>query len=53
MFKDLFTSGALLDLPVVSMLGFFALFVGVVVWVSGRRRRSHYERMSNLPLDDN
>jgi hypothetical protein len=52
MFRALFQDGALLDLPVVSMLAFFALFAGVLVWTASRRRRSHYDRMSQLPLDD-
>ena len=52
MFKDLFSDSLLLDLPVVSMLGFFAVFVGVCIWVSARKRGAHYDRMSQLPLDE-
>lgn len=52
MFQDLFTSSALLALPIVGMLACMATFVGVVVWVSSRKRRSHYERMSEMPLND-
>ena len=52
MFKDLFSTSVLLDLPVVSMLGFFAVFVGVCIWVSSRKREAHYDRMSQLPLDE-
>jgi cbb3-type cytochrome oxidase subunit 3 len=52
MFKDLFSSAALLDLPVVSMIAFIAVFAGVLVWVSAKRRRPHYDRMSQLPLQD-
>lgn len=52
MFKELFASASLLDLPVASMFAFIALFAGVVLWVSARRRRPHYERMSQLPLQD-
>lgn len=52
MFTKLFESGVLLDLPIASMLAFMALFGGVVLWTSSRRRRPHYDRMSRLPLDD-
>ena len=51
MWKDLFSGAVLLDLPIVVMLAFLALFVGVVLWTHGRRRRPHYDLMSRLPLD--
>ena len=52
MFEDLFTSATLLDLPVVSMIAFITVFAGVIVWTAARKRRPHYDRMSQLPLDD-
>ena len=52
MFQNLFSASTLLDLPVVVMLGFIAVFLGVVVWVMARRRTGHYDEMARLPLDD-
>ena len=52
MWKELFESGSLMDLPVLVMLAFMAIFVGVVVWAFSKRRRPHYDRMANLPLED-
>ncbi len=52
MFENLFSASTLLTVPVLVMLGFFAVFVGVVVWVFSRRRRTHYDEMSRMPLDD-
>ena len=52
MFEKLFSGNDLLGLPVLGMVFFLAMFVGVVVWVFGRKRKPHYDRMSRLPLSD-
>ncbi|MBK8979082.1 MAG: cbb3-type cytochrome c oxidase subunit 3 [Planctomycetes bacterium] len=52
MFQRLFEDHALLDLPVVTLIGFFAVFVGVLAWVYVRRRASHFDGVAHLPLDD-
>lgn len=52
MFQNLFSVSTLLDLPVVVMLGFIAVFLGVVAWVLTRRRSAHYDEMARLPLED-
>ena len=36
---------------IVSICLFFAVFLGVIVWVA-RMKKSHAETMSALPLDD-
>lgn len=52
MFEDLFESGVLLDLPLIGMLGFMALFFGAVIWACSKRRKPHFDRMARLPLHD-
>lgn len=52
MFRDLIEGSQVLDLPVLAMLFFFAVFTAVLVRVMSRRRRAHYDRMSQLPLED-
>jgi cbb3-type cytochrome oxidase subunit 3 len=52
MFEKLFSPSGLLDLPVVVMLAFFAVFLGVVAFVFARRRRGHYDEMARMPLND-
>ncbi|MHC5066151.1 MAG: hypothetical protein ACYTG5_19500 [Planctomycetota bacterium] len=52
MFKDFFSSSDLLSLPVLSMLMFIAVFACAVAWSMARKRKSHYERMSRLPLEE-
>ena len=52
MFKSLFEGNTLLDLPVWTLLGFFAAFCGIVVWAFVRRRASDFDRVSQLPLAD-
>lgn len=42
----------LTDLPVVAMLLFLAIFLAVIVRVFQRARFAEYDRMSNLPLQD-
>lgn len=51
MLKEWFEGSAILGVPVVVMFFFIAVFVGVVIWVLSRRR-SDYEHVSHLPLDD-
>ena len=52
MFRKLFEDSTLLDVPVVTMLFFFGVFVTVLIWVLRRSRSAHFDRMSKLPLDD-
>lgn len=52
MFRDLFENVSLLSLPIAAMLLFFTIFVGVIVRVSRKARGPGYQRMANLPLDD-
>lgn len=52
MFQDLFSESSLLDLPIVTMLGFFAIFTGVCLRVASQRRRTHYDHMATLPLEE-
>lgn len=40
-------------LPVVSMLMFAMVFVGVLLWSSRKESRSIYKEMENLPLEEN
>lgn len=53
MWKELFSTASLLDLPLVVMFAFMAIFVGAVIWTCSRRRTGHYERMAALPLIEN
>lgn len=52
MWKKLFEDGDLMALPQITLLAFVAIFVAVVLWVLRSARRSHYERMAELPLED-
>ncbi len=40
-------------LPVVSMLMFAMVFVGVLLWSNRKESRSIYKEMENLPLEEN
>lgn len=50
MWKYLFSDMTLLELPLVVMLGFMAMFFATLYWVFSRRRVAHYETMASLPL---
>ena len=39
-------------LPVISMLMFASVFVGVVIWANRKESRSIYQEMENLPLEE-
>ncbi len=52
MFKELFLNSDVLNLPVISMLIFLAVFVGMLFWVLAKKRKPHYDHMAALPLDD-
>ncbi len=52
MFRDFFSSSNLLSLPVLSMLMFIAVFAVAVAWSLARKRKTYYERMSRLPLEE-
>ena len=54
MFKDFFglAETSLFTLPQLAMCIFLAMFIGVVVRVCQRTRRPQYDRMAQLPLND-
>ncbi len=52
MLREFLSHISLTDLPVVAMVMFLAMFLAVLVRVSQRARRPEYQRMSNLPLQD-
>lgn len=53
MFKAVFAgAGELAIYPVISLLLFLSIFVGVLVWVF-RLNKPHLEHMSKLPLENN
>jgi len=52
MFQYLFGNNGLLDLPILGMLFFIAVFVVVLVRVLSRSRKAHYDRMAQLPLEE-
>lgn len=37
-------------LPTIALVIFFALFIGIIIWVM-RLKKKDVERMANLPLD--
>lgn len=39
-------------LPALAMLLFLAVFLGALAWVSRRGSAEFYERLQNLPLDE-
>lgn len=51
MFRQLFEGGLLLDLPVVSMVAFFIVFVGVIAWVT-LRGSDRWQAVARMPLRD-
>ena len=51
MWKELFKNADLLDVPVLVMLFFFAIFALVVWRALSRKRTAHYHHMAQLPLD--
>lgn len=38
--------------PTVGLILFLVTFIGILVWVWRRSSKSHYQRMSKLPLDE-
>ena len=50
MLREAFTNPN--PLAVIAMLGFIALFIGIVIYVATDRRRQRNERMRHLPLED-
>lgn len=38
--------------PIISLLVFFALFTGVIIYVFFLMRKEHVEKMAKLPLED-
>jgi cbb3-type cytochrome oxidase subunit 3 len=51
MFRSLFEGHMLIDLPVITMVFFFCVFLAVlarVLWNGSK----HYEAMASIPLDD-
>ncbi len=52
MLRDFLLGSDLLDLPLVGMFLFMALFAGVVVWVFRPGQRERGRRLAALPLED-
>ena len=52
MLQELLNGSLILDLPVVTMLFFIAVFGLVLARALSRRRSQHYQQMAQLPLDD-
>jgi cbb3-type cytochrome oxidase subunit 3 len=52
MFRDVLARMDLATAPVLALVGFFALFLGIGVWLLRARDGAHFERMNRLPLDD-
>ncbi|MFM1874043.1 MAG: hypothetical protein RL398_3465 [Planctomycetota bacterium] len=52
MLRDFLSGITLTDLPVVAMVLFLAIFLAVLVRVCQRARFAEYDRMSNLPLQE-
>lgn len=52
MFRDVLSAAEGIGLvPILALLLFFALFVGMLVWVV-RLNRTYLDSMGQLPLDD-
>lgn len=41
-----------LNLSVVAMVIFLAVFLGWCLWTFAPKRKGHFDQMSNLPLED-
>lgn len=52
MWRALFESAEWLHLPIIVMIGFVLMFVGVIVRVVRHGRRGGYDEVSRLPLED-
>lgn len=52
MFKNLFQSSDFMTLPQITLIAFIAIFIGVWIWTFSKRRKPHYDRMAQMPLDD-
>lgn len=52
MLQKLLDGSLILDLPVVTMFFFIAVFGFVLMRALSRRRGPHYERMARLPLEE-
>jgi len=51
MFVELIKTSGLLTLPVLSMMFFMLLFVGILTWTLTRKKK-HYDPAANLPLSE-
>ncbi len=52
MLREFLSATALFNLPLVAMGIFIAFFLAVLVRIGQRMRATEYQRMANLPLDD-
>ena len=41
-----------LDLTLLAMLLFLAVFLGWCAWAFSRKRKAHFDELSRLPLED-
>ena len=51
MFKEFFKLSELQSVPVFVMLFFIGIFTLVLFRIFSKKRRSHYDAMSRLPLE--
>ena len=52
MLREFLSATSLFNLPLVAMGIFIAFFFAVLVRIGQRMRAPEYQRMANLPLDD-
>ncbi len=52
MLREFLSATSLFNLPLVAMGIFIAFFFAVLVRIGQRTRATEYQRMANLPLDD-
>ncbi len=54
MFQEFYRGSDLLHLPLFTLILFVAVWLGVVAWVYGvRRKDTSFDRMALLPFDGN
>ena len=52
MFKDVLARTDLTMAPVIALVCFFAIFVGIGLWLVLSKNSAHFEHMNDLPLHD-
>ena len=52
MFKDVLARTDLTMAPVIALVCFFVIFVGIGLWLLLSKNSAHFEHMNDLPLHD-